>query len=231
MPAPTEQLGLMRRGEAFFLESVARLDDDELRGPSLLPGWSRAHILTHIARNADGLCNLLTWARTGAETPMYVGDQRERDIDAGVVRPIAEQRDDAARASARFVAACESMPEDAWDAKVRTRMGREISGATVPWFRIRETWVHSVDLGADAGFGDLPDEVVTPLLAEIAGGLAGREDCPPMNIARTDAERQWRVGPEDDDPPSDVRASGAVLLGWLLGRESIEGAPTAPRWL
>jgi maleylpyruvate isomerase len=229
MPVPTEHLDLMRRGEGFFLEAIAGLDDDALREPSLLPGWSRAHIVTHIARNADGLCNLLTWARTGVETPMYVGDQRERDIEAGVLRPIAEQRDDAARASARFVEACESMPEEAWDAKVRTRMGREITGATVPWFRIRETWVHTVDLGANAGFADLPGEVVTPLLDEIASGLIGRDDCPPMYIARTDDVQHWRAGP--DERGADVHATGAVLLGWLLGRQPIEGAPVAPRWL
>jgi maleylpyruvate isomerase len=33
--------------------------------PSALPGWSRAHVLTHVARNADAMINLLTWARTG----------------------------------------------------------------------------------------------------------------------------------------------------------------------
>src|SRR5918999_1732122 len=92
MPPPTDDLDLMRRGDGFFLEAVAALDDERLREPSLLPGWTRAHIVTHMARNADGLRNLLTWARTGVETPMYVGDQRERDIEAGVRRPIAEQR-------------------------------------------------------------------------------------------------------------------------------------------
>lgn len=219
----------MRRGEGAFLETVAGLDDDELRGPSLLPGWTRAHIVTHMARNAEGLCNLLTWARTGVETPMYVGDQRERDIEAGVQRPIPQQRDDAAAASARFVAACESMPDEAWDGRVKTRMGREISGSTIPWFRCRETWIHTADLGAKKGFGDLPDDFVTPMLAELAGGLEGRADCPAMSIVRTDGDQRWVVGPREPGP--DVTAPGAVLLGWLLGRQPIEGAPDAPRWL
>ena len=49
-----------------------------MAGPSLLPGWSRGHVLTHLARNADGAVNLLTWARTGVETPQYVSqEQRE----------------------------------------------------------------------------------------------------------------------------------------------------------
>jgi maleylpyruvate isomerase len=58
-----------------LLATVDGLDDAALRAPSLLPGWTRAHVLTHIARNADGLVNLVTWARTGEETPMYASTQ------------------------------------------------------------------------------------------------------------------------------------------------------------
>ena len=48
----------MRRGEAFFLDQVATLDDDDFAGPSGLPDWSRAHVVAHVARNADALGNL-----------------------------------------------------------------------------------------------------------------------------------------------------------------------------
>ncbi|MGH9095430.1 MAG: maleylpyruvate isomerase N-terminal domain-containing protein, partial [Acidimicrobiales bacterium] len=50
-----------------------------LRTPSLLPGWTQAHVVTHLARNADGLVNLLAWARTGIQTPMYVSWQRRNE--------------------------------------------------------------------------------------------------------------------------------------------------------
>ena len=62
----------------------ARLTDTQIDGPSALPGWNRATLLTHLARNADALGNLLTWARTGVETPMYADpSSRAADIDAG----------------------------------------------------------------------------------------------------------------------------------------------------
>ena len=65
------------------LVTATALSDDQAREPSLLPGWSRGHVLTHIARNADGLGNLLRWARTGTETPMYTSaESRSADIDA-----------------------------------------------------------------------------------------------------------------------------------------------------
>jgi len=48
---------------------VCGLTDEQAREQSLLAGWSRGHVLTHLARNADGLGNLLAWPRTGVRTP------------------------------------------------------------------------------------------------------------------------------------------------------------------
>ncbi|WP_275562766.1 maleylpyruvate isomerase N-terminal domain-containing protein [Streptomyces sp. 5-6(2022)] len=50
--------------------------------PSALPGWSRAHLVAHVARDADALVNLLNWARTGVDSSMYASaDQRAREIE------------------------------------------------------------------------------------------------------------------------------------------------------
>jgi hypothetical protein len=36
---------------------------------------------------------------------------------------------------------------DDWTATVRSAQGREIPAAEIPWVRIREVWIHAVDLG------------------------------------------------------------------------------------
>ena len=64
MPIPNEALSWMREGEAHVLGYCAQLDDDALAAPSQLPGWDRAHVVGHLARNADALQNLVTWARS-----------------------------------------------------------------------------------------------------------------------------------------------------------------------
>src|SRR4051794_32037904 len=72
----------MHDGTDLLTSTVDDLPDAALAEPSLLDGWSRAHLVGHLARNADALINLLTWARTGVETPMYPDQQsRERDIE------------------------------------------------------------------------------------------------------------------------------------------------------
>ena len=71
MTAPQETLDRWADGERLFATALGRLTDEELDRPSLLHGWDRRHVVAHVARNADALLNLLTWARTGTETPMY----------------------------------------------------------------------------------------------------------------------------------------------------------------
>ena len=53
------QLLLVRRGTAFWSRKVNELTDDELDGPSLLPGWSRRHVIAHVGYNARALTRLV----------------------------------------------------------------------------------------------------------------------------------------------------------------------------
>ncbi|HEX2301338.1 MAG TPA: maleylpyruvate isomerase N-terminal domain-containing protein, partial [Pseudonocardiaceae bacterium] len=103
MSRPDTTLAWVANGQVLLEQAVAGLD--ELSGPSRLPGWTRGHVVTHLARNAEGLTRLLTWARTGVETPMYPSrEARAADIEAGAGRPPAEQLDDLCRTAAAFAA-------------------------------------------------------------------------------------------------------------------------------
>jgi maleylpyruvate isomerase len=72
-----------------MLASASLMTDADCRGPSLLPGWSRGHVLTHWARNADGQSRMLAAAMHGEIAAQYPGGdaQRESDIEAGAARP------------------------------------------------------------------------------------------------------------------------------------------------
>jgi maleylpyruvate isomerase len=236
MARPVERLDLMRRGEAFFLGRVAALDDEDFAGPSTLPGWSRAHVVAHVARNADALGNLLTWARTGVERPMYPSaEARQAGIEASSSQPAPALRDDLTASSDRLVAATDDLPADAWAAPVKTARGRAITAEEVPWMRIRETWVHAVDLAAGASFADLPAAVTEALIDEVVNGLAGRADCPAV-VVHAAGGRTRRIGPDGD--ATDVEGDGAAILAWLIGRdrgESLQATggtvPALPPWL
>ena len=59
MDGVSHSLGRLAAATTRLLATATAISDTQAREPSLLPGWSRGHVLTHIARNADGLGNLL----------------------------------------------------------------------------------------------------------------------------------------------------------------------------
>ncbi|HEY5880472.1 MAG TPA: maleylpyruvate isomerase N-terminal domain-containing protein, partial [Nakamurella sp.] len=58
-------IGRLQRESGMAMGTVASLDDDEVSKPSKCDGWTRAHVITHLARGADAMTNLATWAVTG----------------------------------------------------------------------------------------------------------------------------------------------------------------------
>jgi len=70
-----------------LLGTARQLTDPALREPSLLPGWTRGHVLTHLCRGADAMRNLLAGARAGQDRPAYASAHaREDDIAQGAGR-------------------------------------------------------------------------------------------------------------------------------------------------
>ena len=232
---PTVTLGWMNEGTEHLLGAVAALDPGTLMSPSRLPGWTRAHLIGHVARNAEALVRLVSWARTGIENPMYEStDQRSAEIAStatlrpgtllGLVVDTASQLD-AARAQ---------VDKHGWEAPVKTALGRTVPAAEIPWMRIREVWIHAIDLGADLSFADFPPGAIDLLLDDTVAALSSREGCPSITLAPGARTRTWALGPASDDAPV-VDDSAALLAQWLTGRlpdaDRPESLPDLPRWI
>lgn len=231
-------------GAAHLRGLMMRMADPAFAAPSLLPGWSRAHVLTHVARNADAMINLLDWARTGAPSPAYASrEQRDRDIEAGAGRDPSDIRDDVLASSDRLAVAVRGMPDVAWSSQVGDS-GRPMPASDIPWLRAREMWVHSVDLDVGSSLADAPSPMLTALLADASRTIGG----PPLRLVATDLERDWPVGGDGaaieavdagDVRRVEIRGTAAALATWLLGRSkgrdlrTGDGSPlpTPPRWL
>jgi maleylpyruvate isomerase len=226
----TRTLPWMRAGTEHVLAEVARLSDAELAAPSALPDWSRAHVVAHLARNAEALLRLVAWARTGVETPMYPSrDARAADIAASAAHPPQRLRAELAATAADLDAAFAALTPEQWQGQVRSALGRPLPAAQVPWMRIREVWLHAVDLGAGAAVADAPDGVVDLLLDEVTATLSAADGCPSATLVPTDRDRRWRLGDNGSAPV--VAAPAATLVGWLTGRTALPGTPELPPWL
>lgn len=222
-----------------LIATAATLDDAGLAAPSLCPGWTRAHVLTHVARNADALSNLLGWARTGRENPMYPSvEARNADIEAGATRPAAEIVDDLRVSADRFVRAVMEMPDDGWERQVRrgpAATGEPLPGRRVLWLRLRELEVHHADLRTGYGPADWPAAFVRRALDETVRAFGRREDVPAVTL-EIDGAGVEHLGAE---APVTVGGSPSEVLSWLIGRSSGSGLrvqpagalPALPSWL
>jgi maleylpyruvate isomerase len=224
-------------GAAHLRGLMMRMGEDAFAAPSALPGWSRAHVLTHVARNADALINLLTWARTGVRTPAYASrEQRDADIEAGARRAPAEIRADVVESSDRLAQVVRAMPESAWSVHVQNSQGRDLLAIDIPWLRAREMWIHAVDLDVGASFADMPAPMVVALLTDVTAAMGEKPDCPALRLVAEDGSA-WDIG--DQAEATTVTGPAPGLAAWLLGRSkgrdlrSSGGKtlPELPRWL
>src|SRR5580693_1609618 len=101
-----------------LLGTARVLAEPDLRAPSLLPGWTRAHVLAHLARNADAMRNLLVGVRSGTDRPAYASaEARAADIEAGARRKSAELLADVADSAMALRAVARPLPDAAWQAE------------------------------------------------------------------------------------------------------------------
>jgi maleylpyruvate isomerase len=220
----------MREGTAALQAVVETLTDKDFEDPSGLPGWTRAHVVGHVARNAEALTRLASWARTGVESPMYAdGNQRAVEIELSAARPASSLRLELAQTAQALEEALAALTEQQWQAQVRSALGRAIPAVEVPWMRNREVWLHAVDLSAGATVADLPDGVLDLLLDDVTTALSAKPGCPSLELAPLDRSRTWPLGP--GEPAQSIAAPAADLVGWLTGRLSDPRRPELPRWL
>jgi maleylpyruvate isomerase len=222
------------RATREVLHTIADLDDAQAAEASRLPGWSRAEVVTHLARNGDAIRTMAEAASRGEVAPMYPSvAARAAGIAAGRGSTADALRQDLADAHGRLVDAWNALSPEAWD-----RLGRASAMRTMRefvWSRRREVEVHHVDLGLGYEPSDWPVAFVCGALDEVLPSLPSRAaNTRPMldidyRVISTDHDRAWRVqlrGPDvsvidDDGGHVDGEASGwgCDVAAWLYGRD------------
>jgi maleylpyruvate isomerase len=199
-----------------LIESAERLDDPAVAHASRLPGWTRGHLLTHLARNADGAVNLMTWARTGVVTPQYASlEQRVIDIEAGAGRSATDQLTDVRDSARRLAEAFDTTPAPAWTAQLTWTNGRVGSAALVVWYRLREVELHHVDLDVGYTADDWDQAFAVRMAVAIGRDYSERPDGPRLVLRCPEVGHDVVFGA----PGGDV-IGGPVrdAVAWLTGR-------------
>lgn len=199
-------------GSAHGHQRLLALLDDVMSGgdaegwfsaPSLLPDWTRRHVIAHLARNAESHVHLFTEAEAGREGDQYPGgaEARAAGIDSyaelGAAELVARNRAAIYALEAKWA----RTSGEAWKGAGRNAAGMRVKMRDLPMLRWREVEVHTSDLGAGVTFLDW-----NPLYV--------RYDLPRMTMMQTSRTPMGM----STLPEAALRLAESERLAWLLGR-------------
>ncbi|MFJ9615226.1 maleylpyruvate isomerase family mycothiol-dependent enzyme [Streptomyces noursei] len=222
----------VRASAARLATTLDALTDLKAREPSALPGWSRGHVITHLARSADAYHWLLTLARTGVEPgPRADAATLDRALRVGAARDAAELVADLRGSLNRLFDEAGAMPSGRWPTLVSALAGWRHPA----WFTLHRAWreleTHHVDLNLGYTSINWPARYVIWALDETVAALAARA-FPVARVEATDLDRAWTLAPTGPT----VTGPGHALLAWFCGRgpdtllRSDRQLPTPPAW-
>jgi maleylpyruvate isomerase len=230
-----------QQGTKLVAGELAGLDEAAFAEPSALPGWSRKHLVAHLAANADAIGNLAHWAATGERTPMYSSpEQRNSDIESGGQLTGADLTGWFARSADDLDSAMDALTDEQWGAEVVTAQGRTVPASETAWMRAREVMVHAVDLATGTGFDQLPDDFLLALCDDVVAKrnlTAGpARPGPAVTVEVGQTGERWSLAGAGE--PVLVTGSLGSLTAYLAGRRAdglhapaAGGVPPLPSWL
>lgn len=229
-------LELLTDADARLVRTVDRCSADELSSPSLLPGWSRAHVVAHLALNGEALEGVLTGIAQGEPVAMYPSSaRRDTDIDELAAAGPGELRERVMAATTCFARAAEAFAAESGDVLFeRVPGGPRLPASEVLPMRWREVEVHHADLGTGYSRADW----TTDLALAVLYSASRRPWSAPFRVLVRDPARSWEYGDAGGEGPvPTVCGDARDLAWWITGRGEGEGLstdhdalPEVPAW-
>jgi maleylpyruvate isomerase len=201
--------------EALVAQFVKNLSNEDVAANSLLPDWSRGHVLSHLANNARGLSNLIEWALSGVQKNMYVSvEQRAIDIENDAKRPGKEIIADFLEQSKILAFNLDRlMVGPLLSEEVVIGNGSHVHPYELTTLRERELLVHLVDLGLDYKANDWSFDFSIKTLKSVSAGKRKESVKFRLLIA---GDHTWTM---DQNGMTDIFGTPQSLAAWLMGRE------------
>jgi maleylpyruvate isomerase len=140
-----------------LLDRARVITEPDLRAPSLLPGWTRARVLAHVALGADAMRNLLAGMRTGRDHPVPASaEAHAAGLDHAEGQRPEQLVADLADSAMALRAVARQVPGDRWQVPVRVPGLDPFPAAELLIRRLVEVELHHCDLGAGYGPDDWP---------------------------------------------------------------------------
>lgn len=196
---------------------LSKMDESSVAEPSELPGWTRGHVLAHLAGISKAMTRQLEYARRGETVELYDGgmDGRTKAIELAAGHSLAQHTESVTAAIGAAIDAFDALGPDDWQARIAYRDGTVFDGGLALW---RELTIHASDLSV--GFG--PETWSRPFCEHLIGFLA----------ARVPESYKFVLQPTGL-PPRSIGTGGTSIAitgmltdiaAWLAGREPSLGS-------
>lgn len=208
MPA---DLNRLERETGMLLATVESLSEDEMRAESLCEGWTRAHVVAHLIGLAGGLGNLVTWAVTGTETPMYsCPEDRDAAIEDLAQLSAAELKQELREATSGFQALAGQLRNTKLATEEVSVPSGPLNAYAIPAVWIGEVLIHHNDLDTlwklDEGDMDALEDTLDIVMAKVAK----RDDWPGLTVI-TDEGENYTTG----DGATTLKGGRDAIIGWI----------------
>jgi len=228
----TSDINVLQRESGMAMATIASLTDVELTKPTRCEGWTRAHVIAHLALDADAMTNLVTWAVTGRETPAYESrEKRDADIEATAKRSAADLATALEQANARLLEALRTLKGGVQVESVSTLLSDEVNVFSLPARRTTEVIVHHDDLDTTWEWHEADPDATVDAIEVCVLRLQAHPDSPGLQIIAREGE-EWTVG----DGSHRIEGYYEALLPFLAREQVEEGLryegelPSLPPW-
>jgi maleylpyruvate isomerase len=215
-------LHLLESATRRLVRTVDAMADFQFTEPSLLPGWSRGHVVAHLVLNAEGLAASLEGVREHRTVPMYASPEaRTDDIERLCGAAPAVLRDRMLASTTTIHDSIEALPHALYAARIERTAGsdRTFTAGRVGEMRLREVEIHHADLDLAYTWAEWPSDFTVLLL----DNRSSVHDGPPFTAHAIDLGRSWAFGRPDDQGGPTVSGPGPLLAWWATGRDPGDG--------
>lgn len=204
-------LNRLSRETDMLLATVDSFGVEEFAVQSKHDGWSRAHVVAHLATGADAMGNLIAWSTTGVETPAYASrEERDAGIADLAAKPPAELKAALHTAAANYAQRCAALADDLEVQTITTSDGTAITPYALPAWRIAEVILHHDDLDTVWGLEEADIDALEDTLEIVVERASTMPEFPGITI-ETDERDSYVIG----DGATTVKGGRDAIIGWL----------------
>jgi len=240
LPAEDARVAVLalQRASQHLLDQLEGLTHESVQAPSLLPNWSRANLITHLAYVGRALVRMTDEALANGATSTYLRGPEERaeSIKRGNHMPTDLLRKELTVSIDELDRMWSGLSEFDWETPFILNGAHDVRLTRLLMLRWMEVEVHASDFGFDGPGFDVSELFIAAALplriAWLVQHHRSREDADHSvrgiwHLRATTSHEAWTIKTANATHECIIEGSDHDLLGFILGRVPVSDMVTS----